>query len=163
MKEQAETMELEIGKLAPVFSADASSRKSVSLSDFRGSWVILYFYPRNNTPGCTREACAFRDSLKLTSDLNAVILGCSPDNVQSHEKFISKYDLPFVLLSDAEHTIALKYGVWKEKNLYGKKSMGIERSTFLIDPDGKLRRTWRRVKVDGHVDAVIDELKSMLA
>ena len=155
--------ELEPGDKAPAFKTELSDGESTSLADYQGSWVILYFYPKNNTPGCTKEACAFRDSAKQISGLDAVILGCSPDSVESHGKFITKFDLPFKLLADPDNSIAQAYGVWKEKNMYGRKYMGIERSTFLIDPQGKIRKIWRRVKVDGHVDAVIEELQALTA
>ncbi len=155
--------ELAPGDKAPAFKAELSDGTKTSLADYRGTWVILYFYPKNNTPGCTKEACAFRDSAKQISGLDAVILGCSPDSTESHGKFITKFDLPFKLLADPDNTIAEAYGVWKEKNMYGRKFMGIERSTFLIDPQGKIRKIWRRVKVDGHVDAVIEELQALTA
>lgn len=152
-------MELTVGQTAPDFSAEASMGQTISLSDLRGKWVILYFYPRNNTPGCTREACEFRDQHGILAGLNAVVVGCSPDKLRSHDKFITKYNLPFILLSDPDHSIAAKYGVWKEKNMYGLKLMGIDRSTFLINPGGEIARLWRRVRVNGHIDEVIDELK----
>ncbi len=156
-------MELGSGQPAPEFQAEASTGHRVSLKDFRGKWVILYFYPKNDTPGCTREACGFRDKQAKVTGLNAVVLGCSPDDLKSHDKFISKYNLPYILLSDQDHSIAEAYGVWKEKNMYGRKIMGIERTTFLIDPEGNIARVWRRVKVDGLVDEVIDELKVAVA
>lgn len=154
-------MEIAPGQTAPEIVAEASNGKTVSLSDYKSSWIILYFYPRNDTPGCTKEACAFRDLQAKLTGLNAVVLGCSTDNLRSHDKFITKYDLPFTLLSDEDHKIAEAYGAWKEKNMYGRKIMGVERCTFLIDPAGKIDRVWRGVKVDGHVDEIIDELKML--
>lgn len=151
-------MSIEVGQSAPDFSAVASNGETIELKQFRGKWVILYFYPRDNTPGCTREACAFRDSHSDFGDRNAVVIGCSGDSIESHEKFISKFELPFLLISDPDHSIATDYGVWREKNLYGKISMGIVRSTFLIDPDGVIRKVWNRVRVDGHVEKVLEEL-----
>lgn len=152
-------MEIATGQVAPAIQAEASNGKIVTLADFQGRWVILYFYPRNDTPGCTREACAFRDSQAKLAGLNAVVLGCSIDDLRSHDKFITKYDLPFILLSDNDHKIAEDYGVWIEKNMYGRKVMGVERCTFLISPNGEIIKTWRRVKVEGHIDEIIDELK----
>ena len=118
-------MTLEPGTIAPAFSARSSTGSSISLSDYLGKWVILYFYPKDDTPGCTREACFFRDNHKKLKSLKAVVLGCSPDDLKSHDKFITKYDLPFILLSDPDHAIAEDYGVWKEINMYGKKIKGI--------------------------------------
>jgi peroxiredoxin Q/BCP len=156
-------MPLEEGDKAPAFQADASDGKVARLKDLVGKWVVLYFYPKDGTPGCTKEACDFRDSFRKLSSLNAVVFGCSPDNLKAHDKFITKHELPFVLLSDQDHKIASAYGVWVEKNLYGKKVRGTERSTFLIDPKGKIRRIWRRAKVDGHAHEVLDELKAATA
>lgn len=153
-------MAVEAGKAAPAFSLEASNGKTVKLADFTGKWVVLYFYPKDDTPGCTREACAFRDNYKRLEALGAVVLGVSGDDLKSHDKFVHKYDLPFLLLSDPDHAVATKYGVWKEKNMYGRKVMGIERSTFLIDPEGRIVRAWRKVKVEGHVDEILDELRA---
>jgi thioredoxin-dependent peroxiredoxin len=144
---------------APEMRLEASTGKKVALKDLRGSWVVVYFYPKDDTPGCTREACSFRDNHKRLEALGAVVLGVSPDDLKAHDKFIAKYNLPFTLLADPDHEAAKKFGVWKEKNMYGKKVMGIERSTFLIDPDGNIRKAWRKVKVENHVDEVMDELK----
>ncbi|MFB3909478.1 MAG: thioredoxin-dependent thiol peroxidase [Candidatus Eisenbacteria bacterium] len=146
------------GDKAPDFTAATGSGESVSLRDFRGKKVVLYFYPRDNTPGCTREACAFRDNLARVKRKGAVVLGVSPDSAASHAKFAEKFDLSFPLLSDPDHEIAKAYGVWVEKTLYGKKSMGIERSTFVIDETGKIQKAFRKVKVDGHVDQVLAAL-----
>jgi peroxiredoxin Q/BCP len=156
-------MSIEVGEQAPEFSAEASTGKTISLNDLRGKWVILYFYPKDDTPGCTREACYFRDHNKRLESLGAVVLGCSPDDLKAHDKFITKYNLPFILLSDPEHEIANDYGVWKSKNMYGKKVMGIERSTFMISPEGLVHRIWHKVKVEVHVDEIMDELKLVRA
>jgi peroxiredoxin Q/BCP len=147
------------GKAAPAFSLPASDGKKVSLKDFKGKkQVVLYFYPRDNTSGCTREACAFRDNMAKVSRKGAVVLGVSRDSIASHEKFIAKFELPFLLLSDADSAVCQKYDVIKEKTMYGKKVKGIERSTFIIDKDGKIKKAFRKVKVDGHVDEVLAAL-----
>ncbi|AXA37105.1 MAG: thioredoxin-dependent thiol peroxidase [Candidatus Sumerlaea chitinivorans] len=156
-------MTVQEGAIAPDFTLLASNGKNVSLSDFRGKWVVLYFYPKDDTSGCTREACSFRDNIKKLESLGAVVIGVSPDDLKSHDRFINKYSLPFLLLSDPDHKVAELYGVWKEKNMYGRKIMGIQRSTFLIAPDGRLHKAWRKVKVDTHVDEVLDELKLVAA
>ena len=153
-------MTVSVGSEAPDFKLDASTGKKVALKDLRGKWVVLYFYPKDDTPGCTREACSFRDNHKRLEALGAVVLGVSPDDLKAHDKFIAKYDLPFTLLADPDHTVSQKYGVWVEKNMYGKKIMGIERSTFLINPEGVVHKAWRKVKVEAHVDEVMDELKA---
>src|SRR5689334_661627 len=139
------------GQPAPDFTLESDTGEQVSLSQFRGKPVVLYFYPKDDTPGCTTEACGFRDDLKKFAAKETVILGISCDSVASHEKFAGKFSLPFPLLSDEDHAVAEKYGVWVEKNMYGKKSMGIQRATFLIDKQGKIAAAWPRVKVDGHV------------
>jgi thioredoxin-dependent peroxiredoxin len=145
-----------VGKTAPAFNLPATpDGKKLRLSSFKKEKnVVLYFYPRDNTPGCTKESCEFRDALSTFEDQETVILGISRDTIASHEKFTDKFDLPFPLLSDEDHAVAEKYGVWVEKNMYGKKSMGIQRSTFLINKQGKLAAVWPKVKVTGHVDAV---------
>ncbi len=149
---------LEAGAKAPAFSLPDQSGKTVKLSDLKGKHVVLYFYPRDNTPGCTQEACDFRDSHRALLDAGAVVLGISPDTAASHQKFAAKFELPFPLLVDEGHAVAEKYGAWGEKTLYGKKSMGIIRSTFLIGPDGKLAKVWPKVRVNGHVDDVLAAL-----
>lgn len=149
--------------MAPEFSLPASNGQVLSLNDLRGKWVVLYFYPKDDTPGCTREACSFRDHIKQLESLGAVVIGVSPDDLRSHDRFICKYNLPFLLLSDTDHSVAEAYGVWREKNMYGRKIMGIQRSTFLIAPDGRIHKAWRKVKVDHHVDEVLDELKLVAA
>lgn len=144
-----------IGKKAPAFNLPSSNGKNIKLSEFAGQKnVVLYFYPRDNTPGCTTEACDFRDNLARLQDRDTVVLGVSPDSIASHEKFVAKYELPFPLLSDADHAVAEKYGAWGEKKNYGKTYEGLIRSTFLIGKDGKIKAVWSPVRVKGHVDAV---------
>lgn len=157
-------MTAETGKAAPDFQLKASNGEEVSLSDYKGKKnVILYFYPKDNTPGCTTEACDFRDNHATFQDLDTVILGVSPDPIKSHEKFIDKYDLPFLLLADEEHEVAEKYGAWKLKKNFGKEYMGIERSTFVIDKEGNLAKEWRKVSVKGHVEEAAGYIKENLA
>jgi len=146
---------VEIGKPAPEFTLNANGGESVSLSDFLGKTVVLYFYPKDDTPGCTKEACDFRDSWEQITDAGAVVLGVSGDSVPSHDKFRKKYSLPFTLLSDPQHKVSEAYGAWTQKTLYGRSSLGIERSTFVIGPDGKTKAIFRKVKVDGHIDEVL--------
>ena len=134
---------------------------SVTLSALKGKPVVLYFYPKDDTSGCTSEACGFRDQLPDFSGLNAVVIGVSKDSVASHDKFKAKYELPFTLASDKETGVAEAYGVWVEKSMYGRKYMGLERATFLIDKDGIVRNVWRKVKVTGHVAAVLKALKAL--
>ena len=151
------------GLHAPDFSLQNESGDVVSLSDYAGEkHVILYFYPKDATPGCTTEANDFKDSHEDFNNLNAVILGISPDGEASHLKFSQKHDLPFSLLVDSEHTVAEQYGVWKLKKSFGKEYMGIERSTFLIDPTGTIVKEWRKVKVDGHTDNVYQTLSQII-
>ncbi len=145
-----------LGNKAPDFTLMDADNNKVRLSDFSGKKVILYFYPKDNTPGCTQEACDFRDAKKKFDRKDTVILGVSPDTEKSHQNFRTKYDLPFILLSDPAKEVADKYGVFKEKKMYGKTVMGIERSTFLIDEQGKLAKEIRGVKVKGHVDELLD-------
>jgi thioredoxin-dependent peroxiredoxin len=149
---------LKVGSLAPAFSLESSRGGQVSLKALKGKWVVLYFYPKDDTPGCTKEACDFRDAVPQVASKSAVVLGVSPDSVASHQKFTSKYSLPFPLLADPDHALAEKYGVWVEKSMYGRKYMGIERSTFVIDPAGKIAALWRKVKVPGHIDEVLESL-----
>jgi len=133
------------------------NEKEYSLNDLKGEKVVLYFYPKDNTSGCTQEACDFRDNLnRLTPHVRLV--GVSPDSIKSHKSFKEKQDLNFVLLSDSEHKLAEKFGVWKEKSMYGRKYMGIERSTFVLDKDGNVEKEWRKVKVKGHVEEVLNYL-----
>lgn len=151
----------EVGKAAPKFTLPAFPEGKVALKDFAGQNVILYFYPKDNTPGCTTESCDFRDNKKAIDKHDAVIFGISPDSVKSHEKFVSKFDLPFQLLADEDHKISEKYGVWVEKSMYGKKYMGIQRATFLINKKGKIAEVWPKVKVKGHVDEVLEKLAEL--
>jgi thioredoxin-dependent peroxiredoxin len=152
--------EIAVGDLAPDFKLSDEQGKMHRLSDYRGSTVILYFYPRDNTPGCTQEACDFRDSYKMFRHKDAFLLGVGPDTVQSHGKFKLKHNLPFPLLADPDHKVCEAYGVWKEKTLYGRKFMGVERSTFVIDPQGKIRLILRKVKVPGHVAELLKRCKT---
>lgn len=155
-------MTVEVGQKAPDFTLPASNGETVSLTDFRGKHVVLYFYPKDMTPGCTTEACDFRDAHKSFADLNTVILGVSTDPLDRHQKFIDKYDLPFLLLADEDHKVAEDYGVWTLKKNFGKEYMGIERSTFVIDKDGVLVKDWRKVKVKGHVEEALEFIKNSL-
>jgi peroxiredoxin Q/BCP len=148
----------EAGQDAPAFSLDDQEGTTYASKDLKGKWVVLYFYPKDDTPGCTREACSFRDEYSGLKKSGAVVLGVSPQGPESHQKFAKKYKLPFPLLVDADHKVAEKYGAWGEKSNYGRKYMGIIRSTFLIDPKGKLARVWPKVKVDGHVEQVQEAL-----
>jgi peroxiredoxin Q/BCP len=152
---------LEPGTRAPEFQLTADDGRLVKLSDFRGKPVVLYFYPKDDTPGCTREACAFRDLHADLQAAGAVVLGVSPDAVASHVKFRDKYQLNFPLLADPDHAVADQYGAWREKNMYGKKSLGIQRSTYLIAPDGGIARVWKRVSVDGHDAAVLQAIRDL--
>jgi len=152
-------MEIKEGSLAPEFSLMGSDGKEHKLSDYIGKKVVIYFYPKDNTAGCSKEACSFRDNIRTVTDLNAVVLGISKDSLKSHDKFIEKFNLPFVLLSDEEEKVCKLYDVIKEKNMYGRKYMGIERSTFVIDEDGILKKVFRKVKVNGHIEKVIESLK----
>jgi peroxiredoxin Q/BCP len=151
----------DVGDKAPAFSLEDQSGETVKLSDLKGKTVVLYFYPKDDTPGCTREACAFRDEHSALKKAGAVVLGVSPDSGPSHAKFAGKYKLPFPLLADTDHAVSEKYGAWGEKTLYGRKFMGITRSTFLIDPSGKVARVWPKVKVDGHVDQVLEAIREI--
>jgi len=135
------------------------NEKEFSLNDFKGQRVILYFYPKDNTSGCTQEACDFRDNINRLTNY-ATVIGVSPDSIKSHKSFKEKQSLNFILLSDPEHKLAEKFEVWKEKSMYGRKYMGIERSTFIIDKNGKIEKEWRKIKVKGHVDEVIEYLKN---
>jgi peroxiredoxin Q/BCP len=146
------------GDPAPDFELLSDAGDAVKLSSLRGRPVVLYFYPKDDTPGCTVEACEFRDAYDVFRERGAEILGVSPDDVASHGKFKSKYELPFTLLADPEHEVAEKYGVWGERNSYGKKSMGIKRSTFIIDSDGNVARAMMGIKPAGHASEVLDSL-----
>ncbi|WKV08868.1 thioredoxin-dependent thiol peroxidase [Thermoanaerobacterium sp. CMT5567-10] len=152
---------IELEKEAPDFTLKSSDGYDVSLSDFKGKKVVLYFYPKDNTLGCTKEACQFRDNINTVKNKDAVILGVSLDDIISHKKFIEKFNLPFILLSDPDAKVSTEYGVYKEKNMYGKKKMGIERSTFIIDKKGIVKKIFRKVKVDGHVDEILEVLDNI--
>jgi len=151
---------LEEGKKAPQFTLKDQSGKSVSLKDFLGKKIVLYFYPKDDTPGCTKEACNFRDDFKEIKKENAVILGVSADSEVRHKKFAEKYKLPFTLLSDENKKVLEKYGVWQEKSMYGRKYMGIVRSTFIIDEKGKLKKIFPKVKVTNHNKEVLEALRN---
>ncbi len=151
---------LEEGKKAPAFKLKNQNGKTISLSDFKGKNVVLYFYPKDNTSGCTAEACNFRDEFPKFGKLDAVILGVSPDSVESHKKFAEKFDLPFDLLSDEKKEILEKYGVWQEKSMYGRKYMGVVRTTYIIDQNGKIKKIFPKVKVPNHNKEVIEALNS---
>jgi len=146
---------IEQGRPAPDFELKSDAGETVRLSDFRGRPVVLYFYPKDDTPGCTTEACEFRDAYDVFRERGAEVLGVSPDDVASHEKFKTKYGLPFTLLADPDHEVAEKYGVWIEKSMYGRNYMGIDRTTFVIGPDGILQHIFRKVKPDGHAAEVL--------
>ncbi len=152
--------ELDVGDKAPDFALPSSSGKDIQLGSFRGKQVVLYFYPKDDTPGCTVEACAFRDNLPKFEGLDAVILGVSRDSLKSHARFIGKYSLNFTLLSDEDLVAHRLYDTWKRKTNYGKSYMGTERSTFVIGPDGKIKKIFRKVKVDGHEAEVLAALKA---
>ena len=148
------------GDKAPDFSLHDQENKKINLRDFIGKQeVVLYFYPKDDTPGCTKEACGFRDSIKAFKKKDAVVLGVSNDDQVSHQKFANKYELPFPLLSDVDKKVAEAYGVYKEKSMYGKKYMGIERTTFVIGKDGKVKKIFPKVKVEGHVEEVLQALE----
>ena len=152
--------EVTTGSEAPDFSLSDDSGNSVHLSSFRGKPVVLYFYPKDDTPGCTKEACDFRDASKALHKYGAAVLGVSLDGQAPHQKFKAKYGLPFPLLSDPDASVSKAYGVYKEKNLYGRRSWGIERSTFIIDATGRVKTIFRKVKVDGHVAEVLAALSA---
>ena len=147
-----------VGDTAPDFTAETDSGEKVTLSSFKGKKVVLYFYPKDNTPGCTTEACDFRDHSSDFAGKNTVVLGVSTDSVKSHQHFKSKYELPFTLVADPEKEIVQKYGVWREKKNYGKSYMGVVRSTFIIDEQGKIAKVYDGVKVKGHAEAVLTEV-----
>ena len=150
-----------IGKKVKNFEISSTGSKAIKLSEYIGNNIVLYFYPKDNTPGCTKESENFRDNIKKFSRLGTIILGVSRDSIKSHENFKSKLNFSFDLLSDSEEKLCQQFDVIKEKNMYGKKVMGIERSTFLIDEKGVLRNEWRKVKVDGHVEEVLEAVKNL--
>ncbi len=152
---------IEEGQTAPDFTLEDDNGNQVQLSKLRGKPVVVYFYPKDDTPGCTKEACAFRDRRQEIVDLGAEVLGISPDDVASHVKFRDKFDLNFPLLADEGHKVADKYGAWREKTRFGKTSMGIVRSTFVIDAEGVVQKMWKSVQVDGHDEKVIEAVKKL--
>ena len=152
---------IEAGMKAPDFTLPSSQGGKVKLRDLRGQPVVLYFYPKDDTPGCTTEACGFQDSSAKIKRAGAVVLGVSPDDVASHERFTAKYKIKFPLLADTEKKVATKYGAWCEKVLYGKKTIGMIRSTFIIDATGTVRKVFKRVRVDGHANKVLEALESL--
>ena len=152
---------VEEGQTAPDFTLAADDGSTVKLSSLHGTPVVLYFYPKDDTPGCTTEACNFRDRQSELKKAGARVFGISPDSLESHGQFRDKFSLNFPLLSDPDHKVADKYGAWREKNMYGKKSMGIQRSTFVIDREGKVAKVWRSVKVDGHDQQVLKALAEL--
>ena len=154
-------MSVNEGDKAPDFSMPTDGGGSVSLKGLKGKAVILYFYPKDSTPGCTKEACGFRDLMPDFTKVDAEIIGVSKDSVKRHDNFKAKFALPFLLASDEEGDVCERYGVWVEKSMYGKKFMGIERATFLIDAKGKIRNVWRKVKVPGHVEEVLAAAKAL--
>jgi thioredoxin-dependent peroxiredoxin len=156
-------MTVEVGKLVKDFTLPNQDGESVSLSDYKGKNVVLYFYPKDMTPGCTTEACDFRDQHESFLGLDAVIIGISPDPANSHQKFIGKYDLPFLLLADEDHKVAEDFDVWKLKKNFGREYYGVERSTFIIDKEGRLQKEYRKVKVEGHVEDALTFIRENLA
>jgi peroxiredoxin Q/BCP len=148
-------MSVDVGDKAPDFTLETDGGDTLKLSSLLGRQVVLYFYPKDDTSGCTKEACGFRDALKDFTQADAEIVGVSPDSVARHDKFKIKYDLPFRLVSDPDKLACQAYGVWKQKSMYGRKYIGVERSTFLIDDKGVIRQAWRKVKVPDHVEAVL--------
>lgn len=154
-------MSLDVGKMAPDFSLPGSGDKTISLSDYAGKNLVIYFYPKDDTPGCTTEGKDFTAAKEDFAAANTAIVGVSKDTVAKHDKFIAKHSLDIDLISDEEGSMLDKFGVWVEKNMYGRKYMGIERATYLIDSKGKIQMIWRKVKVKGHVDAVLDAAKAL--
>jgi peroxiredoxin Q/BCP len=152
---------IEEGQMAPDFMLTADSGEPVKLSSLRGSPVVLYFYPKDDTPGCTREACAFRDCQSKLAESGTKVLGVSPDTVESHCQFRDKFSLNFPLLADPDHKVAEQYGAWRERNVHGNITLGIQRSTFLIDAEGRVAKVWRSVKVDGHDEQVLAALAEL--
>jgi peroxiredoxin Q/BCP len=146
------------GQPAPDFTLSDQHGQPVTLSTLKGRPVVLYFYPKDDTPGCTKQACAFRDARADYEKAGATVLGVSPDSVASHKKFAAKFELPFTLLADTDQKVCTAYGVWKEKSMYGKTYMGVERTTFVIDKDGTIAKVFPKVKVDGHADAVLEAI-----
>lgn len=152
---------MEPGTVAPDFGLPDQEGRVHRLSDYRGRWVVLYFYPKDDTPGCTKEACGFRDRMGDLQELGAVVLGVSADDVESHKRFAEKYGLNFPLLADPERQAILAYGAWGKKNLYGKEYEGVLRQTFLIDPEGRIAKVWKKVSPEGHAEEVAEALRSL--
>jgi len=152
--------ELNIGDKAPSFDLPTDNEGQASLEDYKGKKLVIYFYPKDDTPGCTKESCSFNDNLSQFNKLNVDIIGVSKCSVKKHNKFKEKYGLTFPLISDENGEMCEDYGVWKEKHMYGKKYMGIERSTFLIDENGKIKQIWRKVKVPGHIKNILEEIQN---
>jgi peroxiredoxin Q/BCP len=150
---------MEVNDKAPDFTSLDQDGNKLALKDYTGKWVVLYFYPRADTPGCTIEACSFRDSFKRVEAVGAVVLGVSPDTPKDQKKFLDKFDLPFTLVADADKKICNAYGVIQEKNMYGKKVMGVARTTFIIGPDGKIKHIFYKVKPEGHAEEVLNWIK----
>ncbi|WP_299636986.1 peroxiredoxin [uncultured Ruegeria sp.] len=151
----------DVSDIAPDFTLPRDGGGEVTLSALRGGTVVLFFYPRDDTPGCTKESIGFSEQLQAFADAGAQVFGISRDSVAKHDKFVAKHGLTTPLLSDENSTVCEDYGVWVEKNMYGRKSMGIERSTYIIDPEGKIARVWRKVKVPGHVDEVLEAVRAL--
>lgn len=152
---------IEPGHKAPAFKLQDQDETKVSLSGLKGKWIVLYFYPKDDTPGCTTEACEFTDGIADFEGLNAVVLGCSPDSPEKHRKFIAKHNLGVRLLSDPEHEVMEAYGAWGEKNMYGRITVGVIRSTVIIDPEGRIAHRWKRVKSKGHAEKVRERLQQL--
>ena len=154
-------MALTEGTKAPAFTAATDGNGTFALSQAKGSWLVLYFYPKDDTSGCTTEACGFRDNMQVLTSLGVSVVGVSPDSPKKHDAFKTKYDLNFTLVSDEDHTVCEAYDTWKEKSMYGRKYMGVERTTYIIDPKGTIVASYAKVSVTGHVDAVIARLKEL--
>jgi len=159
--QETQPVTLKVGQKAPPFILHNEMGQKIRLSDFKGKKVVLYFYPKDDTPGCTKEACSFRDGIDDMHECGAIVLGVSTDSVESHQKFSKKFQLNFPLLSDIDKKVVQAYGVWKEKSLYGRRYMGIERSTFLIDSKGKISTIFPKVKIQSHLEDVLSELELM--
>ena len=154
---------LKMGDIAPDFCLKNIDEKEICLKDFKGKWIILYFYPKDNTPGCTKEAIDFSEALDRIHELGGEVIGISKDSIKSHKNFIKKHNLKIILLSDPEHKVIEKYGAWQLKKRYGREYYGTERTTFLIDPEGKIAYIWPKVKVKGHVNEVVKTLQELSA
>lgn len=161
MAKKTNTSLVDVKKTAPAFKLTDQNGDEHQLKDYRGKWVVLYFYPKDNTTGCTKQACQFRDDTSQFKRKKAVILGVSPDSEKSHTNFIDKFDLPFTLLADTEKKVCTKYGVWQEKSMYGRKYMGVVRTTYLINAEGKVAHRWDKVKVADHAEDVLAKIKEL--